>query len=36
MLAMGAFGQSSLREFFFGSVTKSLLREPTPPLFLDH
>lgn len=36
LLVMGAYGQSTLREFFFGSVTRTLLRESTTPLFLYH
>lgn len=36
LLVMGAYGQSTLREFFFGSVTRTLLRESTAPLFLYH
>jgi nucleotide-binding universal stress UspA family protein len=33
---MGAYGQSSLRDFFLGSVTRSLLEESPAPLFLSH
>jgi len=36
LLVMGAYGQPVLREFFFGSVTKTMLREATIPLFLYH
>jgi nucleotide-binding universal stress UspA family protein len=36
ILVMGAFGQSALREFFFGSVTRTLLAEKSLPLFLYH
>lgn len=36
LLVMGAYGRSSLREFFFGSVTRTLLRERSLPLFLYH
>jgi nucleotide-binding universal stress UspA family protein len=32
----GAFGQSRLREFVFGSVTQSLLKECKVPLLLSH
>jgi nucleotide-binding universal stress UspA family protein len=35
MLAMGAFGKSSAREFFFGSVTRSMLRDLAIPVLLD-
>jgi len=36
LLVMGAYGQPAMREFFFGSVTRSILREQTVPLFLSH
>lgn len=36
LLVMGAYGQSSVREFFFGSVSRSLLQENSLPLFLYH
>jgi nucleotide-binding universal stress UspA family protein len=36
VLLMGAFGHSSLREFFLGSVTRSVLRSLPLPVFLDH
>ncbi len=36
LLVMGAYGHSSLREFLFGSVTKTVLREAEVPLFLYH
>lgn len=36
LIVMGAFGRSSVREFFLGSVTKSLLNSLSVPLFLDH
>jgi nucleotide-binding universal stress UspA family protein len=36
LLVMGAYGQPTLREFFLGSVTKTLLKETTIPLFLYH
>lgn len=36
LLVMGAYGRSSLREFFIGSVTRTLLREQKIPLFLYH
>jgi nucleotide-binding universal stress UspA family protein len=36
LLVLGAYGQPSLREFFLGSVTRTVLRESTVPLFLYH
>ncbi|MFZ9792572.1 MAG: universal stress protein [Gemmataceae bacterium] len=36
LLVMGAYGQSAIREFFFGSVTRAILKEMTCPLFLYH
>jgi len=36
LLVMGAYGQSTLREFFIGSVTRTLLSESKVPLFLFH
>jgi nucleotide-binding universal stress UspA family protein len=36
LIVMGAYGQSVLREFFLGSVTRTLLREAAVPLFLFH
>jgi nucleotide-binding universal stress UspA family protein len=36
LVVMGAYGQPTLREFFFGSVTRTLLRESPVPLFLYH
>ncbi len=36
LLVMGAYGQPRLREFVLGSTTRTLLRESTVPLFLDH
>jgi nucleotide-binding universal stress UspA family protein len=36
MIVMGGYGQPVLREFFLGSVTRSLLGESTVPLFLYH
>lgn len=36
MIAMGAYGQTVLRELFLGSVTRTLLSESTVPLFLYH
>ena len=31
---MGAYGQSALREFFLGSVTRTVLKESSIPVFL--
>lgn len=36
LLAMGAYGQSSIKEFLFGSVTRTLLSEANVPVFLYH
>ena len=36
LLVMGAFGHSALREFFFGSTTRSVLRGSTVPVMLYH
>jgi nucleotide-binding universal stress UspA family protein len=36
LLVMGAYGQPALREFFLGSVTRTLLEEASVPLFLSH
>jgi len=36
LLVMGAYGQPALREFFFGSVTQTMLKAATVPLFLYH
>ncbi len=36
LLVMGAYGKSSIREFFFGSVTQRVLREASVPVLLDH
>ena len=36
LLVMGAYGRSAFREFFFGSVTRTLLKEMPVPLFLYH
>jgi nucleotide-binding universal stress UspA family protein len=33
---MGAYGKSALRDFFLGSVTRTLLKEARLPLFLYH
>lgn len=36
LLIMGAYGQTMLREFFFGSVTRNALNESSVPIFLYH
>lgn len=36
MLVMGAHGQSRLREFLFGSVTRTILKRAKVPIFLYH
>jgi len=36
LVVMGGYGQPILREFFLGSVTRTLLSESPIPLFLDH
>ena len=36
LLVMGAYGQPGLREFFLGSVTRTLLQETPVPLLLFH
>jgi nucleotide-binding universal stress UspA family protein len=36
LLVMGAYGQPALREFFLGSVTRTLLRQSAVPLFCFH
>ncbi|KQO89663.1 universal stress protein UspA [Methylobacterium sp. Leaf90] len=36
MIVMGAYRHSPIREFFFGGVTRSLLRGSPTPLFLAH
>jgi nucleotide-binding universal stress UspA family protein len=36
LLVMGAYGQPALREFFFGSVTRTMLEASPVPLFLYH
>ena len=36
LFVMGAYGQPALREFFLGSVTRTLLEEASVPLFLSH
>ncbi len=36
LIVMGAYGQSPIKELFFGSVTRGVLRESKLPLFLYH
>lgn len=36
LLVMGAFGQSAIREFLLGSVTRTLLKESPVPVFCFH
>jgi nucleotide-binding universal stress UspA family protein len=36
LVVMGAFGRSAVREFFFGSVTRSMLDVLPVPVFLNH
>jgi nucleotide-binding universal stress UspA family protein len=36
LVVMGAFGHSPLREFFFGSTTRGVLRESKVPVMLYH
>ncbi|MFN7709983.1 MAG: universal stress protein [Holosporales bacterium] len=36
MIVMGAFSHNILREALFGSCTKSMLKEATVPLFINH
>lgn len=36
LVVMGAYGRSKLKEFFFGSVTKTMLKKSPVPLFLYH
>jgi nucleotide-binding universal stress UspA family protein len=36
LLVMGAYGNSLVREFMFGSVTRAVLRDARLPLFLFH
>lgn len=36
LIVMGGYGQPILREFFLGSVTRTLLAESPIPLFLSH
>jgi nucleotide-binding universal stress UspA family protein len=36
LLVMGAYGQPTLREFFLGSTTRTMMAESPVPVFLDH
>ncbi len=36
LIVMGAYGKTRLRDFFLGSVTKTVLHESQAPVFLDH
>lgn len=36
MLVMGAYGKTSVRDFFLGSVTRSVLSRAQLPVFVDH
>lgn len=36
MLVMGAYGHWRLRDFFLGGATKSIIANPTLPIFLSH
>ncbi|WP_197430478.1 universal stress protein, partial [Methylobacterium sp. CCH5-D2] len=36
MIVMGAYHHARVREFFFGGVTRALLRNSPAPLFLSH
>ncbi len=36
LLVMGAYGHSTIHEFFLGSVTRSVLKETTLPVFCSH
>lgn len=36
LLVMGAYGKSTLREFFIGSTTRSVLKDSLIPVFLSH
>jgi nucleotide-binding universal stress UspA family protein len=36
LIVMGAYGQSPVRELFFGSVTSAILKDSNLPLFLYH
>lgn len=36
LLVMGAYGKSTLREFFLGSTTRAVLKDSPVPVFLSH
>ena len=36
LVVMGAYGESGIKEFFFGSATRELLKHPPAPLFIFH
>jgi nucleotide-binding universal stress UspA family protein len=36
LIVMGAYGQSPIKELFFGSVTRTVLKDSKLPLFLYH
>ncbi|HUY90286.1 MAG TPA: universal stress protein [Pirellulales bacterium] len=36
LLAMGAYGQTTIKEFLFGSMTRTILSEANAPVFLYH
>lgn len=36
LIVMGGYGQPILREFFLGSVTRTMLAQSPVPLFLSH
>lgn len=36
LLVMGAYGQSRIREFVLGGATRSVIEQPTLPVFLSH
>ena len=36
LIVMGAYGESKVREFFLGSVTRTILDQAEAPLFLSH
>lgn len=36
LLVMGAYGQPTLKEFIFGSMTRTILKEASTPVFLYH
>ncbi|HET6170530.1 MAG TPA: universal stress protein, partial [Terracidiphilus sp.] len=36
LLVMGAYGKRTFKEFFFGSTTRTILKEASTPVFLYH